>query len=219
MTINEVISALDDEISRLRQARELLVDLEGSGSSGAKIKGLSSSLPAHGASELPVKRGPGRPKGSTNKAAGIHGADSTPKRRTMSPEGKERIAAAQRTRWAKQNGNSSAGSSKSSAPERGVSAAGKRSSASTRAIPGGAASKSAPLKKAASGRKSVSTSGSASLTKRTIATPSLQRFGASKKDMSRSAPANKVTANDSSESDAAMRSQSAHAISTEAGKV
>lgn len=205
MTINEVISALDDEISRLRQARELLVDLEGSGSSGAKIKGLSSSLPAHGASELPVKRGPGRPKGSTNKAAGIHGADSTPKRRTMSPEGKERIAAAQRTRWAKQNGNSSAGSSKSSAPERGVSAAGKRSSAS--------------LKKAASGRKSVSTSGSASLTKRTIATPSLQRFGASKKDMSRSTPANKVTANDSSESDAAMRSQSAHAISTEAGKV
>lgn len=62
MNVNEILANIDDEISRLRQARALLV---GQGYSGSRA---------------------GRPK----------------KKRHMSAEGRARIAAAQRRRWAKQ---------------------------------------------------------------------------------------------------------------------
>ena len=87
MQVQELISALDQEIARLRQARELITG-----------------------TEAPKRRG--RPKGSTNKAKSQGGANgkvtpgrsasSTKPKRQMSPEGKARIAAAQKARWAAQ---------------------------------------------------------------------------------------------------------------------
>lgn len=79
MNTTDILSALDQEIARLRSVRDLLAD-----------------------SELPAKRR-GRPKGSTNKEASSSAPGGVRKKRTMSAEGKARIAAAQRARWAKLN--------------------------------------------------------------------------------------------------------------------
>lgn len=65
-----IIESIDLEISRLQQARELL-------------SGLSDFGP------LPIKRGPGRPRGTAITAP-------TKKPRVMSPEARARIAAAQK---------------------------------------------------------------------------------------------------------------------------
>lgn len=71
--VMQVIEEIDREIARLQEARGLLI-------------------------EQPTKRGPGRPKGSgkTKLVARVQGA------RVMSPEGRAKIAAAQKKRWAKQ---------------------------------------------------------------------------------------------------------------------
>jgi hypothetical protein len=78
MNTNELIEALDAEIARLEQVRAILEgDRVGNGRTAAGK----------------------RPK----KAVSFdHGANVTP-RRTMSPEGRARIAAAQKARWAKAN--------------------------------------------------------------------------------------------------------------------
>jgi hypothetical protein len=68
MSIKQIIAELDIEIARLEQAKNVLA--------GAT-----------------VKRGPGRPKLSTD--TGIK------KKRTMSAEGRARIVAAVKARWAK----------------------------------------------------------------------------------------------------------------------
>jgi hypothetical protein len=73
MDVTSLLKEIDAEIARLEVAR-------------SAVAGLSSSPVA------PVKRGRGRPKGSTNSAK--------PKKRTMSPEGRARIAAAMKKRWA-----------------------------------------------------------------------------------------------------------------------
>jgi hypothetical protein len=85
MQINEIVAALNQEISRLEQVRNL----------------LANSAP----SEQTGKRR-GRPKGSVNKPAAEIESES-PKRQ-MSAEGRARIAEAQRKRWAasKQTGKS-----------------------------------------------------------------------------------------------------------------
>ena len=85
MNRSEILNALDTEIARLQQARVLLAD--------------STQLLA---APSPARRGPGRPKGSRSVTAGEPqtSAPSAPKR-TLSPEGKARIAAAQKARWAK----------------------------------------------------------------------------------------------------------------------
>lgn len=76
MEVSRIIAEIDDQISKLQQARHLLAGAE------------------------PVKRnGPGRPKGSKNATA------STPtgapaKTRSLSPEGRKRIADAMKRRWA-----------------------------------------------------------------------------------------------------------------------
>ena len=86
MNTNELIEALDAEIARLEQARAILEgDRQGNGRTS-------------------TKRGP-KPK----KAMSFdHGANVTKtkavKRRTMSPEGRARIAVAQKARWAKTRG-------------------------------------------------------------------------------------------------------------------
>ena len=83
MNRSDILQALDTEIAKLQQARTLLAD-------------APDVLPEATA----VRRGPGRPKGSTKPAAK---ETKTPaaKKRTMGAEGKARIAAAQKARWAK----------------------------------------------------------------------------------------------------------------------
>ncbi len=73
MGINEIVAALDDEISRLEQVRSLLAGTKGS------VTHASTSF-AFGANQ-----------------------DRPRKRRHLSAEARERIAAAQRKRWAAQN--------------------------------------------------------------------------------------------------------------------
>lgn len=72
MTVTTILESLDAEIGRLQQARALLTDLD-----------------------APLSPRRGRPKGATT--ATLH----PPKKRSLSPEARERIAAAQRERWAK----------------------------------------------------------------------------------------------------------------------
>ena len=92
MNINDIVEALDSEISRLRQVRNLL--------SGQESNSGSASKEDNSASVTPKKRG--RPPGSKSKAAPIATEQLKPQRAELSPAAKERIAAAQRARWAKQ---------------------------------------------------------------------------------------------------------------------
>ncbi len=78
MNIEDIISEIDAEIARLQQAKALL--------------GNTVSVSAV------IKRKPGRPPASA-KTQPV--AKKTGKRRTMSPEGRAKIAAAQKARWAK----------------------------------------------------------------------------------------------------------------------
>ena len=80
MNRNDIVDYLNAEITRLTYARDLMAGQD---------------------TEAPRRRG--RPKGSTNKATSFDPEQFlAPKRRTMSPEGKARIAAAQKKRWAAQ---------------------------------------------------------------------------------------------------------------------
>lgn len=72
MGINEIVAALDDEISRLQQVRSLLAGTKGS--------------VTHAATSFAFGTKQGKPR----------------KRRHLSAEARERIAAAQRKRWAAQ---------------------------------------------------------------------------------------------------------------------
>jgi hypothetical protein len=76
MDTQAIIASLDKEIVRLQQARAILA-------AAASVNGAAS-----------IKRGPGRPK----KAASVV---APTKRKGISPEARERIAAAQKARWAK----------------------------------------------------------------------------------------------------------------------
>ena len=72
MGINEIVAALDDEISRLEQVRSLLAGTKGS--------------VTHAATSFVFGANQAKPR----------------KRRHLSAEARERIAAAQRKRWAAQ---------------------------------------------------------------------------------------------------------------------
>lgn len=74
MTVATILENLDAEIGRLQQARALLTDLD---------------------SPSPTSPRRGRPKGATT------AKPPSPKKRTLSPEARARIAAAQKARWAK----------------------------------------------------------------------------------------------------------------------
>ncbi len=81
MNINDILEAIDQQITQLQQARALLAGNE--------------------SSDAPTGKRRGRPKGSANqtiKASAPVAAKSG--KRTMSPEGRARIAAAQKARWA-----------------------------------------------------------------------------------------------------------------------
>ena len=64
----------------------------------------------------PVRR-PGRPKGSANKAISFNPEEFAPKKRTISAEGKARIAAAQKKRWAAQKATPAKRPSKTVSPK------------------------------------------------------------------------------------------------------
>ncbi len=85
MNTNDIILAIDAEISRLQQAKALLTQ--------------TSSL-------TPAKRKPGRPASTpgSNQATSLNPAHfdaKAKKRRGISAEGRARIAAGQKARWAK----------------------------------------------------------------------------------------------------------------------
>ena len=81
MNQNEMVQSLRAEIAKLQQVLDLL---------------LNEPATAE------VTRRPGRPKGSGDKATGFNPKEFAPKKRTMSAEGKARIVAAQKKRWAAQ---------------------------------------------------------------------------------------------------------------------
>ena len=81
MNQNEMIQSLRAEIAKLERVLELLLD--------------------EPSASKEVRR-PGRPKGSGNRATSFNPEEFAPKKRTMSAEGKARIAAAQKKRWAAQ---------------------------------------------------------------------------------------------------------------------
>jgi hypothetical protein len=70
-----IVAALDTEIARLQEVKALLA-----ASTATALTGV-------------LKRGPGRPKSAATVVA--------PKKRVLNPEARERIAAAQKARWAK----------------------------------------------------------------------------------------------------------------------
>ena len=78
MDLAEILRALDAEIARLQQARQLL--------GGSEVAAASSALP---------RKRRGRPPAGAKVEAIPAG------KRTMSEEGKARVAAAQKKRWAK----------------------------------------------------------------------------------------------------------------------
>jgi hypothetical protein len=84
MNTSEILEAIDEQISKLQQARDLLAD--------------APAVPAAKPAAAGKRRG--RPKGSVNKKAEVSAPVVT--KRTMSAEGKARIAAAQKARWASQ---------------------------------------------------------------------------------------------------------------------
>jgi hypothetical protein len=73
--VSRIIAEIDAQISKLKQAREL----------------LSGTLAS-------ASKGPGRPKGSKNAKAAAKTA--APSKRRLSPEGRKRIAEAMKRRWA-----------------------------------------------------------------------------------------------------------------------
>jgi hypothetical protein len=75
--MTDILALIDAELAQLRRARALLA------AGGEGIPSL-------------VRRGPGRPKGSTT------AAKPGKKKRNLSPEGRARIVAAVKARWAKQ---------------------------------------------------------------------------------------------------------------------
>ena len=77
MGSSEILASLDEEIARLEQAR-------------AALAGLG------------VVKGSRRPKNAKSKKAAAPLLSSTTKKRTMSAEGRAKIAAAQKARWAAQ---------------------------------------------------------------------------------------------------------------------
>ncbi len=131
MDTSEILRALDAQIAQLQQVRRLLSE--------------SASTPALSAE--PAKRR-GRPP-AVAKTVEVKPAG----KRTMSEEGKARIAAAQKKRWAKSKKAARAAATpviakKSAAPAK--KAAGKQAAAPVKAAPAKAATKKAatPAKKA-----------------------------------------------------------------------
>ena len=192
MTMNttEILSALDSEISRLKQIRDLLSQSKemprGRGSSGTSLEKQSLAASA----EIAPKRGRGRPKGSSNR---LRSSEIPPKRRTMSAAGRERIAAAQRARWAKQNA-ASAGTNKTMTSKAAASKVVAGKSAAPAAKGAARQRSAAKLAKTVAKKSSLaSASGKSGVAKKTFATtsPSAKTAGKATAKTTKPAPATK----------------------------
>jgi hypothetical protein len=84
--VSRIIAEIDEQISKLQQARALL----------------------SGTASTTNRTGPGRPKGSKNTAIATSATPSTRKRK-LSPEGRKRIADAMKKRWAERRKQNSKG--------------------------------------------------------------------------------------------------------------
>jgi hypothetical protein len=95
MNTFDILFQIDAQIAKLQNAKAVLSTISDSPSTSTTGKrGRPKALGKKTA--LSVKRAPGLPKGSGTKV----GAAPVKGKRTMSPEGKARIAAAQKARWA-----------------------------------------------------------------------------------------------------------------------
>lgn len=91
MNTNDIVDALDSEISRLRRVRDLLSE-----------QGIARGFALDRTTSLRVQaKKRGRPPGSKNPTASVASDQMPSLRKGLSPEAKERIAVAQRKRWAK----------------------------------------------------------------------------------------------------------------------
>ncbi len=153
MNTTDLLSAIDAEISRLTEVRTLLDGIGESSptNSPPKVSSIQKASTS-GKSAEPKRRG--RPKGSKNKTSGFNPKASTVKRRIMSSAAKERIAAAQRARWAKQKGSAVA-SDASPAKREAVKTAGKTASASVKNGKAGNPPKPSALTKSAMVREAA----------------------------------------------------------------
>lgn len=90
MNTNAILEAIDAQIMQLQQARDLLF-------------GATTDAPPSATTRQSAGKRRGRPKGSANKkTAAVVPVAKKAARRTMSAEGKARIAVAQKARWAAQ---------------------------------------------------------------------------------------------------------------------
>jgi len=82
MDVRKIVAEIDAKIASLQQARAVLVELDESAVMGKPRRG--------------------RPKGSTNaaKTGSVKDAKPTARKRSLSPEGRKRIADAMKRRWA-----------------------------------------------------------------------------------------------------------------------
>lgn len=155
MNTTDLLSAIGAEISRLTEVRTLLDGIGESSPSNSRPK-VSSVQKASTSGKSPEPKRRGRPKGSKNKTTGFNPEESAAKRRVMSPAAKERIAAAQRARWAKQKGSAVAKKNNSSPAKRAaVKAAGKTASTSVKKGTARNASRASALKKSATVREAA----------------------------------------------------------------
>ena len=96
MPNDSIVSLIDAEISKLKQARVLL----------AKTGKVEAKITAHIAKTGKVKKAAGKGKVAKTKIAKTKVAKTkvakTKKRRVLSPEARQRIADAQRKRWTAQ---------------------------------------------------------------------------------------------------------------------
>ena len=131
MNQDEMIQSLRAEIAKLQRVLDLLL--------------------GQGGEDTEVRR-PGRPTGSGNKATSFNPEEFAPRKRAMSAEGKARIAAAQKKRWAAQ---------KTTTPDRVVRKQAASTKRTSKNIPPKSAPKPAPTaaskKSAGAGKKSGST--------------------------------------------------------------
>ena len=127
MNQNEMIQGLRAEIAKLQRVLDLLLEQT--------------------TETEPVRR-PGRSRGA-NRATSFNREDFAPKKRKMSAEGKARIAAAQKKRWAAQRADSTKRPSKTVSPKLAGTVAPKtaKKSAGTGKRTGSTRGKTVPVKR------------------------------------------------------------------------
>ena len=163
MNQQEMIESLRAEIAKLQGVLDLLVD---------------------GSGEVEGVRRPGRLKGSGNRATSFNPEEFAPKKRTLSVEGKARIVAAQKRRWAAQKSVATGRSPRSEAaatkrtrkavskkpadkavPANTQKRAGKRTGSTQAKAQGAPAKRAAAIAKKSAGKKNIANTASKQVVK------------------------------------------------------